>query len=38
MESDGLGISLRTPFHELETEHAKPSKGDRVNTGAFFGS
>lgn len=32
MESDDLGITFRTPLHELETEYAKLSRGDRVNT------
>lgn len=32
MESDDLGITFRTPLHELETEYAKPSRDDRVNT------
>lgn len=39
MKSDDLGIlTFRTPLHELEPEYAKPSRGNRVNTQAFFGS
>lgn len=36
--SDDLGLTLGTPLHELEIGRAKPSRGDQVDTQAFFGS